>query len=77
MATISKNKIIDDLICVEIQQKHQKFNDEITIKIFNDGNILLKTNEGEDIVVIDQQILNKIIEASELIGIKKDNLNNK
>ena len=75
MATISK--ITDDLIFVEFELKNSLFNDEINIRISNDGNIALKTNEGEDIVYIDQQILNKIIEASELIGIKKDNLNNK
>ena len=75
MATISK--ITDDLIFVEFELKNSLFNDEINIRISNDGNIALKTNEGEDIVYIDQQILNKIIEASELIGIKKDNLNKK
>ena len=75
MATISK--ITDDLIFVELELKHSLFNDIINIRISNEGNIALKTNEGEDIVHIDQQILNKIIEASELIGIKKDNLNKK
>jgi len=74
MKTEKKSKITPNVYNIELIERADFLKDveaskDVFIKIYSNGNIWLKTEDDLNDIWIDQEVLQKIIEASKLIEI--------